>query len=113
MRFRVLLSALVLLFADTFVQLLAQEVPSSPFPAHHNVSPPVSNAAVNAADGPLTTSPNWSSNFLGSFDAGQIETSVVYNQATNTMIVFGGLNDFVAGGGDTNAVVLYAPANGN
>ena len=37
----------------------------------------------------------------------------MYDQATNTMIVFGGFAVSASIFGDTNAVVLYAPANGD
>src|SRR2546421_3539949 len=64
---------------------------------------------------PLAT-PTWSSNFRAAYrtspDIGFTGHSAVYDQATNTMIVFGGFA-IASIFGDTNAVVLYAPANGD
>src|SRR6266849_2466254 len=58
------------------------------------------------------TTPAWTSNFRSTFHTGLEALEAVYDQATKTMIVFGGL-DAGLGGADTNAVLLYAPANGD
>src|SRR5216683_4057201 len=70
---------------------------------------PGSDAAQTLVS-PATT-PNWSSNFRFTHDTGLEAQSAVYDQATNTMTVFGGLS--INGFADTNAVLLYAPATGD
>src|SRR5437870_10894101 len=74
-----------------------------------------SRDAAQTLTSPLAT-PAWSSNFRAAYrtspDIGITGHSAVYDQATNTMIVFGGFA-IASIFGDTNAVVLYAPANGD
>src|SRR5450631_28877 len=58
--------------------------------------------------------PQWSTNFRFTHDTLLEAQSAVYDQATATMIVFGGLGAFSdLSFTDTNAVLLLAPANGN
>jgi hypothetical protein len=74
------------------------------------VSPPPGGGYDNANN--VNGTPHWSSAFTIPADAGLIAQSAVYDQATNTMIVFGGVNKcYVCEG--TNAVVLNAPATGS
>ena len=120
MRFNLLLSVLVLLVVCSSVQLRAQQ-PSAftSSSANAHILPRLPGSVAPGSDAaqslisPVAT-PNWTSNFRGApFDAfvGVEGHSSVYDQATNTMIVFGGLS--VLGFDDTNAVFLYAPANGD
>src|SRR6266446_6878918 len=122
MRLNVLLSGLVLLVVCSSVPLRAQD-PSAftlSSAARHGlprlpgrVAP--SRDAAQTLTSPLAT-PAWSSNFRAAYrtspDIGITGHSAVYDQATNTMIVFGGFA-IASIFGDTNAVVLYAPANGD
>jgi hypothetical protein len=55
----------------------------------------------------------WTSNFRATLDTALVSASAVYDQATNTMIVFGGIDAIGLAFGDTNAVLLYAPATGD
>src|SRR6266849_3699270 len=50
----------------------------------------------------------WTSNFRATLDTALVSASAVYDQATNTMIVFGGIDAIGLAFGDTNAVLLYA-----
>ena len=60
------------------------------------------------------TTPHWSSDFRATIDTVLTLPSAVYDQTTNTMIVFGGLSATLADAGyDTNAVLLNAPATGS
>src|SRR5438128_10505369 len=70
-----------------------------------------SDAAARTLINPVTT-PQWTSSFNYTTDTALAAASAVYDPATNTMMVFGGL-DWGMEGSDTNAVLLYAPANGN
>ncbi len=60
----------------------------------------------------LSTTPQWTSSFNFTTDTPLTAASSVYDPATNTMIVFAGF-DWGMEGSDTNAALLYAPANGN
>jgi len=57
------------------------------------------------------STPQWSSPFNSTAHSGLTAPAADYDPATNTMMVFGGF-DWGLGGADTNAVLLYAPANG-
>lgn len=81
-----------------------------PSPNAFGISPRRDGGYENANTAQGT--PHWSSAFTVPADAGLIAQSAVYDQATNTMIVFGGVNKcYVCEG--TNAVVLNAPATGS
>src|SRR5437016_968867 len=122
MRLNVLLSGLVLLVVGSSVPLRAQE-PSAltlSSAARHGLPRlpgrvALGSDAAQTLTSPLAT-PAWSSNFRAAYrtspDIGVTGHSAVYDQATNTMIVFGGFAVSASIFGDTNAVVLYAPANG-
>jgi galactose oxidase-like protein len=115
MRLNVLLSGLVLLVICGSVPLRAQQ-PSAftSSSARPRVLPRLPGPVVSDGDvaqalmSPVAT-PNWSSNFRFTHDTGLEAQSAVYDQSTNTMIVFGGLS--INGFADTNAVLLYAPAS--
>jgi hypothetical protein len=116
-RFNVLLSGLVLLVVGGSVPLRAQQ-PSAftSSAARPRVLPRLPGPIAPSSDAAQTlvspaTTPTWSSNFRFTHDTGLEAQSAVYDQATNTMIVFGGLS--INGFADTNAVLLYAPANGD
>jgi len=65
------------------------------------------------ADGEVPAStPLWTSSFTFTTQTALTFASAGYDPATNTMIVFGGY-DWGMAGSDTNAVLLYAPANGS
>ena len=59
-----------------------------------------------------SSAPQWTSPYTYTFDTGLTASGAGYDPATNTMIVFGGFDTGMEGA-DTNAVLLYAPANGN
>jgi hypothetical protein len=67
--------------------------------------------AAQTLSSPATT-PRWTSSFHFTPDTALAAASAVYDPATNTMIVFGGI-DWGMEESNTNAVLLYAPANGN
>lgn len=119
MRLNILFSGLVLLVVCGSVPLRAQQ-PSgftlSPATRHGlprlpgRVAP--GSDAAQTLTSPLAT-PHWTSNFRATLDTALVTPSAVYDQATNTMIVFGGLDAIGLAFGDTNAVLLYAPATGD
>ena len=63
------------------------------------------------AEAPPPVTAQWSSTFNSTTHTGLTAPAADYDPATNTMMVFGGY-DWGLGGADTNAVLLYAPANG-
>jgi len=116
MRLNILLSGLVLLVVCGSVPLRAQQpsaftsssarprvLPRLPGP----IAP--SSDAVQTLTSPAAT-PAWSSDFRFTSDTGLEAHSAVYDQATKTMIVFGGLS--INGFADTNTVLLYTRATG-
>jgi len=117
MQLSVRLSALVLLAVCSSIPLSAQQPPSLTsssdrprvLPRLLGAVPPDSDAAQSLIS-PVATS-NWTSNFRFTHDTGLEAHSAVYDQATNTMIVFAGLS--INGFADTNAVLLYTPATGD
>src|SRR5713101_6667122 len=119
MKLNVLLSGLVLLVVCTSVPLRAQQSAFTLSPATRHGLPRLPGRVAPGSDAAQTltspvATPAWSSNFRAApFDAfvGVEGHSSVYDQATNTMIVFGGLS--LLGFDDTNAVFLYTPANGD
>ena len=112
MRLNVLLSGLVLLVVCTSVPLRAQQPSAFTLsPATRHGLPSLPGRVAPGSDGAPVTTPHWTSNFRSTHDTGLEGQSAVYNQPTNTMIVFGGLS--IAGFDDTNAVLLYAPATGD
>src|SRR5713101_2887396 len=112
MRLNVLLSGLVLLVVCSSVPLRAQQPSAFTLsPAtRHGLSSLPGRVAPGSDAAPLAT-PHWTSNFRATHDTGLEGQSAVYDQATNTMIVFAGLS--INGIADTNAVLLYAPATGD
>src|SRR6266446_9066512 len=116
MRLNILLSGLVLLVVCGSVPLRAQQpsaftsssarprvLPRLPGP----IAP--SSDAVQTLTSPAATTA-WSSDFRFTSDTGLEAHSAVYDQATKTMIVFGGLS--INGFADTNTVLLYTRATG-
>jgi hypothetical protein len=106
--------------ASTLVLLLCGSIPLSAQPSALDLSPARSlgllpgRAVADNFPAPNSTSatPNWSSGFKF-IDQSVLEGhSAVYDQPTNTMIVFGGLSATL-GFTDTNAVLLNAPATGS
>src|SRR5215471_12216034 len=77
--------------------------------------PRLSGRAVtdnSSAPNSINATPHWSSGFHGNSETGLEAQSAVYDQLTNTMIVFGGLASGLAFN-DSNAVLLNAPATGS
>ena len=118
MRLNVLLSGLVLLVVCSSVPLRAQQ-PSAftlssatrhGLPRLPGRVGPGSDAAETLIS--AVTTPQWTSSFNSTTDTPLTGASSVYDPATNTMIVFAGI-DWGMEGSDTNAALLYAPANGN
>jgi hypothetical protein len=116
MRLNVLLSGLVLLVVCSSVPLRAQQ------PSAFTLSSATRHGLARLAGrGPQrngtgeaqipSTTPQWTSSFSETTDA-FAGASSVYDPATNTMMVFAGI-DWGMEGSDTNAALLYAPANGN
>jgi Galactose oxidase, central domain len=117
MRLSVRLFALMLLAVCGSIPLSAQQPPAFTLsPATRHVLPRLPGAVAADSDAAQTlispvATPNWSSNFRFTHDTGLEAHSAVYDGATSTMIVFAGLS--INGYADTNAVLLYAPANGD
>lgn len=116
MRLIARLSTLVLLAVCSAIPLSAQQ---SSVSTSSKIDPPVRArlsrrvAAGSAAESPMVPGiSQWSSNFAFTTDTLLEAHSAVYDQATNTMIVFGGLGAKPAFN-DTNAVLLNAPATGS
>src|SRR6266704_3414797 len=103
MRLNVLLSGLVLLVVCSSVPVRAQQpsaFTSSSATRHGQPRLPGPVAPGSAAAQTLITpvaTPAWTSNFRSTFHTGLEALEAVYDQATNTMIVFGGL-DIALGG---------------
>jgi len=104
-------TAVTLLFlAFVFASAFGQE----PSPSTGRSRPGLASLAGRAAQRNIgqASKPQWTSPFTETKSTALTFTSAGYDPATNTMIVFGGY-DWGMEGTDTNAVLLYAPANGN
>jgi galactose oxidase-like protein len=112
------LSARVVVFAVlavcSAIQVFAQHSlvsPSSRVIAVGSAGVPGRHTSGSTAESLVPGSPQWSSGFEASASTGLEGHTAVYDQASNTMIVFGGLASGLAFN-DTNAVTLFAPATG-
>jgi hypothetical protein len=75
--------------------------------AHREVRTADARGQANISGGP-----QWSTNWVFTTDTALAGHTATYDPATNTMVIFGGV-DWGMEATDTNAVTLYAPANGN
>jgi hypothetical protein len=104
-------TAALMLTVLVFALLSRQETPAAQ--AKVRMPSAIAHRAhdIGADEQPLVSSaPRWSSNFRFTPDTALVEHSAVYDPATNTMMVFGGV-DWGMDGFSTSAVLLYAPAN--
>jgi hypothetical protein len=108
----VILLSLALLFASALGQQASSSARSYLNPLARLIGRGPHASGVGQVSTPDTATPAWTSNFRFTPDTALVQHSAVYDPATNTMIVFGGI-DWGIQGFDTNAVLLYAPANGN
>lgn len=107
---------------STLIVLVCGSIPLSAQPPALNLSLAASRvlpglpgrAVADSPPAPNSTSamPQWSSGFKFSSQTGLEGHSAVYDQPTNTMILFGGLAAGLAFT-DSNAVLLNAPATGS